>query len=291
MNLKKSTYSLILFCLLISIQNSVFSQNLENSLLWKISGKGLEKPSYIFGTLHATCEVKFSIQVDKALQDTEQLYLELDLDDPTLQAQMMSNMMMNNNEKISNLISADDYKLLDSFIQENTGVSLAMFDAMKPFILNSMLLPNMLDCPFKSVEGELIAITNKQNESVFGLETVTQQLAVFDKIPYKVQLNDLLKMAKTKMVNDKAELKKLIELYNKQDLEALVKLSNESQNEVSSKFQKELLEERNNNWIPIIEKVIKEKPTFFGVGALHLPGKFGVIELLRQKGYIVEPVY
>ena len=72
---------------------SLNAQDLEKSLLWKVSGNGITKPSYLFGTIHITCDATLDESVLKALDETEQLYLELDMDDPAMKAGMMGGMM------------------------------------------------------------------------------------------------------------------------------------------------------------------------------------------------------
>jgi len=85
---------------------SIFNQAqpLEKVLLWKISGNGLTQPSYLFGTIHATCDATLDAATLKALEETKQLYLEIDMDDPMLQMQMMQGMMMKNGVTISSLV-------------------------------------------------------------------------------------------------------------------------------------------------------------------------------------------
>jgi len=97
------------------------------------------------------------------------------------------------------------------------------------------------------------------------------------------------------MVNQPDEAKKelmdLITAYKAQDLPALMKLMRDSKFDgESSKIEEELLEKRNTNWIPLIEKAAQSKATFFAFGAGHLAGDKGVITLLRQKGYTVKAV-
>jgi len=87
----------------------------------------------------------------------------------------------------------------------------------------------------------------------------------------------------------KSELKTLIKDYKKQDIEALLKdMTSSSTADVA--FEKDLLENRNRNWIPRMATIMKEKPTFFGVGAGHLGGEKGVITLLKKQGYTVKAV-
>lgn len=268
----------------------VNAQDLEKSLLWKISGNGLEKPSYLFGTMHAVCEINFDDNLRKALEETSQMYLEIDMDDPMLQATMMKGMMMKDGVTMSSLMTEEEATIVDAFLKENVSVSMKMVDKFKPFMISSMFIPKLLECPMKSIEMELVKISKEQKEEVYGLETVADQLTVFDKIPYKTQVEELVKSAKDNMVKDKAELQKMLVIYDEEDIEGMLDIMDESENKISSDFNDILLNDRNANWIPVIEKVSREQPTFYGVGAGHLAGEKGVIKLLRKKGYTVEAV-
>lgn len=267
----------------------VNAQNPDNSLLWKISGNGLSEPSYLFGTVHITCDATLSPKVNAALDATRQLYLELDMDDPNMMKEMMGGMTMKDGVTMTSLLSTEDYKLVEDFIKSKTGMPLKMLDSYKPFLVSAMLMPAMLDCKAQSIEQSLIDASKKQNEEIFGLETVQEQLDVFDAIPYKEQMEDLLASAKDDMANDRAEYNKMMELYNAQKLNELMAFMKSSKNKTAS-HDDVLLINRNKNWIPRIEKIAKEKPTLFGVGAGHLGGENGVIMLLRKKGYKVEAV-
>jgi uncharacterized protein YbaP (TraB family) len=66
--------------------------------------------------------------------------------------------------------------------------------------------------------------------------------------------------------------------------------SSDSEDEDVKAFTDKFLNERNMNWLPIIISQISDKSSFIAVGALHLPGKKGIIELLREKGYTVKPI-
>ncbi len=267
---------------------SLQSQNLEKSLLWKISGNGLQQPSYLYGTIHASCEVNFDSNVKKALEQTSQLFLEVDMDDPTLQLAMIAEMKMKNGMTMRKLIDEKDAALLDVFLKENAGVSLQLVNTFKPFFVSAMLLPKLLDCEMKSVETELMFLVAEQGEEVYGLETIKEQMTIFDAIPYQEQMDELVKTAKNKMVNDKKEFNELLALYNAQDISGMLQVAEKSDNDMMSKFEAELLTNRNKNWIPKMQKTMLEKPTFFAVGAAHLAGENGVIQLLRKQGYKVE---
>jgi hypothetical protein len=114
---------------------------------------------------------------------------------------------------------------------------------------------------------------------------------IFDVIPYDVQANELLKMAKDGLQASKDELSTLISLYKEQNIQAIYDFSLASGSKMLQTYEQVLLVNRNQNWIPVIEKVSSEVPTFFTVGAAHLAGKEGVINLLKKAGFTVEPVF
>lgn len=267
-----------------------YGQKSENSLLWKISGNGLSKPSYLFGTIHITCDASLSDKVKKALDNTQQLCLELDMDDPNMQNQLMASMLMSNGNTLNSLVSEEDFKIVDDFLKNTIGYSAEMLKIVKPFMISTMLYPKMLGCDMQSVETELMEIAKVQNEKIIGLETVSEQLAVFDAIPYQEQMNELVITAKDNMQRDKTEMTEMMALYKSENVEEMVAFTEKSPNVMSSKYIDIMLKNRNQNWISRIEKIAKAKPTFFGVGAAHLGGQAGVIALLRKAGFSVEAV-
>ena len=266
------------------------AQQLENALLWKISVNNLEKSSYLFGTIHITCDASLNDDVTLALEETTQIVLEIDMDDPSLQSKMMGGIYMKDGKKISELISKEDYAIIDAFVTKEIGASLNMLETMKPFMIYASLYPKMLDCPMQSYELELMKVAKTQDEEVLGLETVEDQLQVFDDIPYIDQVNDLLKTAKDNMAYDKASLSKVTDIYKAQNITEMLKMMNDDYYSSVSKHQDKLLTNRNKNWISKISEYTKDQPTFFGVGAGHLAGENGVIKLLRKAGFTVEAV-
>ena len=277
--------------LIFTVSISSNAQKLANSTLWKIEGNGLTEASYLFGTMHLTCDANLDDRVLNALENTDQLVLELDMDDPQMQANMMGGMMMNDGITASDLISEEDYKLLDEFLTKELGMGLsAGMNQMKPFFIQASLYPKLVDCSLESFEMELMNVTNSQGEETHGLETVEEQLKVFDNIPYRDQIEDLVKMAKNNMDYDKKTMAKMMDMYESENIEGMLDMMNDDYYSSVSNHQDLLLSKRNKNWIEKIESYAKKTPTFFGVGAGHLAGKDGVILLLRAKGYTVTPV-
>jgi uncharacterized protein YbaP (TraB family) len=115
-------------------------------------------------------------------------------------------------------------------------------------------------------------------------------MQLFDEIPYEVQVKDLIRSAKDNLSYDKAVFAKMLEVYDEENISAMIEMMNDDNYSAIADYQDKLLDNRNKNWIPKITAYAKEQPTFFGVGAGHLAGENGVINLLRKSGYKVSAV-
>lgn len=264
----------------------------DNALLYEVSGNGLTKPSYLYGTFHLVCpnDLNITDATKKAIGDAQQVYLELDMDDPGMMQGMMKAMMLPDGKTIKDYLSADDYTLLENYFKQKMNMNLAQLGKMKPIGLMSMMYMTVLPCQPASYDMTFAQMAGKDKKEVLGLESLDAQLGALDKIPMQEQLKGLVDMAK-KPDEAKKEFNNLLEAYKAHDLAKLmnaVKTSQFASN--TTEFEDKLLGERNVNWIPVIEKAAKEKPTFFAFGAGHLGNDKGVVNLLRKKGYTVKAV-
>lgn len=270
---------------------SGFTQKTNNSsLLWEITGKNLQQPSYLFGTVHMICKEDFFLPeiVRTKFSAAEEVFLELDMDDPAMMMKMMTMMQLPKGQSIKQLFGDSAFKEFDKKYQKITGMSAVMFNTFKPLMLMTMLTEKSLSCSTReSYEQTFMAIAAKEKKDIKGLEKMEDQIAVFDGIPDSVEIANL-----QTMVNnfDKSieEFKKLVAVYKQQDVEALFNLTTASPELMDA--QNDLLVKRNNNWIPVMQKNMEAKACFFAVGAAHLGGDIGVINLLRKQGYTVKPV-
>lgn len=268
------------FIMLMTFQKA-FNQS-ENTLLWKISGNNLQQPSYLFGTIHLVCPEYF-IWTDKmqnALNQTNQLCLELPMADADFAAQMVNVLKFSGDSTLKTYFSDKDYMVLDSL-----RLPLEEFATFKPLALYGYILSQTVGCNAMSYEKKLIALDSARGVyKVIGLETLQEQINYFDHLPKDTMANMIIKSAENFEQNKKDYAE--IELnYSKQRLDELYKKIDESKI-----LQSDLIDNRNEKWIAKIKNIISETPTFIAVGAGHLPGKNGVINLLRNEGYLIEPV-
>jgi uncharacterized protein YbaP (TraB family) len=262
---------------------------IENALLWQVSGKGLSSPSYVYGTVHIICkeDFQFSGTLKEKFREAKNIYLELDMDDPNMMMKMASLSMMKG-QSMKDLMSPADYTYLSAYVKDSLGMPMMLFNKMKPITLMSLLYTKALPCSAsESYEQTMVAMAKQQKKDIKGLEKIEDQMAVFDKIPDSVEAKMILDMIKN-MPEQKAQFAQMVAAYKKEDLKSLSNAMSDSPEWKG--FEDIMLTNRNKNWIPVMETAMKESTTLFAVGAGHLYGKEGVINLLRQAGYTVTPV-
>jgi uncharacterized protein len=257
--------------------------------LWEISGKGLPHPSYLYGTIHAICpqDLVMNETIKIKLSSTQQLSLEIDMDDPNTNAVMMRETGMKDGSNLRSLLTEAEYSRLQAYFTQKLNLDLQQMETWKPIMLIGMLAGKIEECQPLSYEDIFMKMAQEQSKEVIGIETMETLMATLDQISYKNQAQMLVE-SMDNMEEDRQQFQQLIALYKQQDLEGfqkVIKVSAEME-----KFRELVLVERNKRWIPVMEQQAKEKPTFFAVGAGHLGGSEGVIQLLRQAGYKVEPV-
>ena len=269
------------------------TQAQDKALLYEVTGPGLTKPSYLYGTFHMVCPTDLTITdaIKKAVGATQQVYLELDMDDPNMMMDMQKAMMLPSGQTIKDLLKPDDYTVLDTYLKQKMNVGLSQMGMLKPIALLSMMYMTVLPCQPASYDLTFAQMAATEKKEVLGLESLSTQLAAIEKIPMQEQLKGLVDMAK-KPEEAKKEFSDFITLYKSHDIAKLMSAMKTSEFSGGdfSQYEASLLNDQNTSWIPIIEKAAKEKPTFFAFGAGHLGNKTGVINLLRQKGYTVKAI-
>jgi len=264
----------------------------NNTLLWQISGNGLQQNSYLFGTFHLLCksDIHFGEELKKGIENAKEMYLEMDMDDPATILGGLMLMNMKNGKSLKDLYTADEYARLQHFFADSLSMPLnAMFDKMKPLFLESMLYPKMMPCKaVTGVEEELMKIAKADKKEIQGLETIAFQASIFDSIPYEEQAKELLSSIDS-LDKNKKNFEKMLSVYKKQQLNEIENLFNDKDSDMGEN-QDILLDRRNKNWVGQLKEIMKKEPVFVAVGAGHLVGEKGLINLLRKAGYTVTPV-
>lgn len=280
------------FLILLSV--GIFAQDTlhtENSVLWKISGNSLEQDSYLFGTIHMIPKKDFFFtpKMKEVFDVCEILALEIDINiSLKKQFELAQKALLPNGKRLSDFMENSEYLRLRSYVLDTLGIKKSKWnqiERLKPIFSTSILI-NELIKKSKAYEKEFNKRANKRGLLVVGLETADFQIETLNKLTIEDQINMI---SSDEFFGDPlTEFNELVQMYKAQDLLSMLEMFYED--ESMKEIEDELLIQRNKNWIPVISNYISKKPVFIAVGAMHLPGEYGLLNLLKQNGYSLTPL-
>lgn len=290
---------------------SLAAMNVNAQLLYKISGNGLEKPSYIIGT-HHLANVGFVEKINgvrEALTETDQVYGELVWDsmtNPDSLKLVQNAMLLPDGKTIKDYLTPEQFKRLDAFMVAKMGAGMsnpmvaAQMGKMTPmalvtqFQLLLFMTKHMGEFdPSSTFDQYFQAQAKKNGLPCGGLETVQKQIDVLYKgKSLERQVDDLMCLIDNEAFNSQM-MEDLTTVFYAQDLDALQKVMDRKIGgscDATPEEEAQLIYDRNADWVAKMPCIMSSKATFFAVGAAHLPGDKGVLQLLRNAGYTVEGI-
>ena len=266
----------------------------DAQLLFEISGNGLEKPSYIFGTHHlAPLSVVEDYGILDKISGVDKVVGEVSVtDDISLSPDMLKFMVAPPDSTLSKVLSPEDYAFACEEFKKYSPIPLASFEKMRPMVVTSMIVLSLME---ESLDGydednqmDLYIMRKglEMGKEVLGLETAAYQAEVlYTCFSIEEQAEALLEILReTQTMAEEAD--KINEFYLTGDLEGLAAMQLEDDTDFSAK----LVDPRNADWLTKIPVIISDGPALFAVGALHLVGDNGILQGLRNQGYTVTPV-
>lgn len=295
-----SIKNILIFCLL-SLNFTLFSQNSTTNkknyaLLWEITGNGLTKPSYLFGTMHLRDKrvFEFSDSVLLKLDNCDAFASEIRMDSAVYQQWALS-VSGDTTNKLSRQLSAKGYERLLKALKSK-GINLDSMESK-----NTALVSGWLDDRDESdKEGSkdlfldlyLTRLAYNQGKSLHGLERLEDYEDL--NTSFFQQFEDSTFAQKDTSFMDIlahfATMEHMIDVYNTGDLNDLQKIIKDSKSFNGGQYEREILDNRNLRMVLKLENIMREKSVFCAVGAAHLPDSMGLIALLKEKGYTVRKV-
>jgi len=191
---------------------------------------------------------------------------------------------------LKTLLSPEEYKIADSITKEKLGTGLAMFNKMKPFFLMSTIMQTGFAKDMDlTLDLYFLNKAREQEKPCFGVEKFMDQINAIDAIGEEEQAQLFFEFITDTTSSMDKEIDELITAYLNFDLEKLSELMEEADNSMKD-FEKNFLIKRNKVMVSNFIKTTKKYSCFCAIGAAHLSGKDGLIDLLRKKGYTVEPI-
>ena len=272
---------------------NIYAQHNESknkSLLWKISGKDMQQPSYLFGTIHIVCQDNYiwTKTMSKSFETAKEVCMEMDMDNPSILMQVASAMIEQSGKKLEDYFTPEEYQLVEKYFKDSVGINITMFATMKPIVLQTLLTSSSPSCDsVVSYEVKLSEAAKLQNKEITGLETPAEQIKLLDQIPVDSIVQELVRVARG-YSEEMSEYQNMIKAYTEQDIQTLHQLIMKSKEEGDN--MDAFLDERNEKWIDRMAERMDQRSVFFAVGAGHLWGEKGLINLLRGQGYSVDPL-
>jgi uncharacterized protein YbaP (TraB family) len=276
----------------------VFSFTSYAQLLWKITGKNLEKPSYLYGTMH-TSNPKAFVLKDVLIEkiSTCEAYAGEMIFEPAMMFAILPQLFMEKDTTLKTLLNEEEYRVVKEVLDEKLGMMSTFAERIKPMFTSMLLQEGSLEGLQTASPSQHTALdfflqeeASKRNLELISLETLEEQMNVINSVPLLKQAKMLYQdVIKNKQEEKDDSMEKMLQWYAEQKLDSLYQYaSKEFATEPALSYQ--ILTKRNLNMADRIEKHINKKSVFVAIGAAHLPDKQGVIELLRKKKFKVEPV-
>jgi len=259
----------------------------NNTWLWQIAGEDLPGYSYLFGTIHSK-DIRAFTFLESALEymkECDAVATEFNLDEMESRSSADS-LNMPNDFSLVNIIGPRYTDRLEKIFIQYIGLSFRAFHNMHPFVITSLLTEAVMnnDMPM-SLDKTIWSAAKENNKTLDGLETYDLQMNLIAEMDIRLQIK-MIKLLLRNFKSFKKQQNKLIELYQKADLGTINQVSRKQ----SGALRKQLLYNRNAFMSNRIVELSKEKKFFFAVGGAHLPGKLGMIRLLKKMGLKLRPI-
>lgn len=258
-----------------------------HGLLWEIRAPGGAR-SYLFGTIHLSSPEVTAVPpaVTAALLRSKRFGMEVLLDLDTL-LQIPETMYYQDDRTLSAQAGPALYARVQALLLDY-GVPPAQAEKLKPWAAYTTLSlpPGPSAVPLDMV---LMGTAQQRGQQLFGLETLAEQISIFEALPLADQIT-LLKDTVCHYREFQAETARMVEHYLQQDLNALFKTAKQYDAALQERLLDEMLVQRNRRMLERMRPYLAAGDAFIAVGALHLPGENGLLELLDARGFALKPV-
>jgi uncharacterized protein YbaP (TraB family) len=262
----------------------------SQSVLWKVSGKNIKEPSFLYGTIHIQDKRVFSFDetVINAFNSTQSFAMEILMDEIPVETLNEATLMKNNS--LDKLLTPEEYNIADSIVKKKLGMGLVMFKRMKPFfLLGAIMQADFTKDMELALDLYFLNMAREQDKPCYEVEKFMHQMNAIDVMSEKEQASLFFSAITDTASVMQSEIEELISCYLKFELERISTLLSEV-DVIMKDFGKNFIVKRNKVMVSTFLKITEKQSCFCAIGAGHLPGKHGLIELLRKKGYTVEPV-
>lgn len=256
-----------------------------------------DRQLYLGGTIHLLRQSDYPLPAayEEAYADSGIIALETDMgavNDPSLQMRMMERVTYQDGRTLRSVLNDEAYTALENHLAE-AGLPMQMVESFKPGLLMTTL---------SVLEFQKLGFTPQGVDMFYFTRAMGDGKAMRELEPVDAQIDMLASMGEgyeseyvlyslEDFENSADSIEELVRVWREADLDAMEEVFIEPMREMSSALYEDILVTRNHAWIPVIEELVQEEETVFVlVGAAHLPGADGLLTLLSERGYSIEPL-
>jgi uncharacterized protein YbaP (TraB family) len=282
-----------------ALNTSIYAQinpqkdSIHSSLLWKIYGNKLNKPSYLYGSMHLIERqyYHFSDTLKNYILSVQQLVMELN--EAPNQLAVLNKLKLPEGQTLDAYFRPGQLDSLLTYMEQELSIPRTtyemMLNKMKPFVLLQLLMSKSFSDKTESYDLSIMKLANDNEIPIIGLETIDQQIGFFDSIPTQVFINNIVKAIKDSVYSS-ASSDEMQKIYAGRNLDSLAAYMQKEGDALMEDYKNLFIDQRNKNWTKQLLLLLKKKTTFIAVGAAHLIGENGLIQLLRAQGYTLTPI-
>ncbi|MCR9173100.1 MAG: TraB/GumN family protein [bacterium] len=265
----------------------------KNSLLWMVTKENTQDTSFVFGTMHLIQKEYFFFPdlLKDLIKTSDKVVLEVG-DDINNPLKAMALLRLEEGKSLFDFFNEKQKDSILEWAQSDLGMTeesfTTMFGQMKPFAVVSLASAEDMLSDSESYEQTIMGIQKKAEIPLEGLETLEEQMGIFDDLTDEEQATMVMDAIRGGDDADQ-QLEDMLRMYQSQNIDSMYLMIHDEGDVIADK-ESEFLTNRNLKWIPRMETLMDGKRVFFAVGAAHLGGEQGVLELLRENGYTVTSI-
>jgi len=261
--------------------------------LWRISGNGLNQPSYLFGAIDEICpsEYLWTKSIEDCYVKSDKICLQINISDPAIVKTVTAGLVDKNGPQLESYFSKVSYLTVMRYAKDTLHIDLTKLQMVKPVGIQPYIVKQLLHCTDAvSYSKRIMEKAKTDHKEILGLDSGSEVLKEIE----ATHFNEFVATALTEMATGSNYYYQyrtsLMNAYKQQDIQQVNSIFKNAKSFTPLDI-KVLLHEKSERWVSRMIPMMKISSIFFSLNVINLGGSDGVIEILKKDGYSVEPIY
>ena len=285
--IKLRLFTLTIISVLLSLPSMA-----QQSVLWRVTGNGLTKPSYLFGQMDYICphDYLWTKSMADCFAKSDKVCLQVNAADGAVLKKISDGLVDRSGKKLEDYFSPADYIAVKQYAKDTFHLVIANVQALKPVALQPFIIKQLLGCvDAVSYDKRLMEDAQKAGKEIKGLETAED---VLNEIQV-THFNEKVAAVLAEMASGSSYYHQyragIMEAYKLQDIKQINTVFKTAKSFTLEDFNV-FLSEKTKRWVSRMPAMMQQSSVFFSLNAINFWGDDGIITMLKKAGYTVEPV-